>query len=30
MSKETWDSIITAVSIAIFIYTIGYFVGGGL
>jgi len=30
MSKETWDSIITTISIAIFIYTIGYFVGGGL
>jgi len=30
MSKETWDSIITTVSIVIIVYTIGYFVGGGL
>jgi hypothetical protein len=30
MSKETWDSIITTVAIAIILYTIGYFVGGGV
>ena len=30
MTKETWDSIITAVAIAILAYTIGYFVGGGV
>jgi len=30
MTKETWDSIITTAAIAIIVYTIGYFVGGGL
>jgi hypothetical protein len=30
MSKETWDSIITTLAIAIIFSTIGYFVGGGL
>jgi len=30
MTKKTWDSIITTVSIAIIVYTIGYFAGGGL
>jgi hypothetical protein len=30
MTHQTWDSIITAVAIAIISYTIGYFVGGGV
>jgi hypothetical protein len=30
MTKETWDSIITTMAIAIILYTIGYFVGGGV
>ena len=30
MIKETWDTIITMAAIAIFAYTIGYFVGGGV
>jgi hypothetical protein len=30
MTKENWDSIITAAAIAIISYTIGYFVEGGV
>lgn len=30
MKKKTWDSIIVHVCIAIIIFTIGFFVGGGV
>ena len=30
MTNETWDAIIITIGIAVFFYTIGYFVGGGV